>query len=257
MAASCRAETAEPPRPRARRHACARSRRRPGGCWSTQGVDGLALRAVAREMGMTAPALYRYFSQPRGPRRERRRRPLRRALRRPRARPRRRRPGDRRASSCSPSAARFRALGDHPPCRVRAAVRQCRGRRAARRRTARSGGGARPRWPPRRFGGIFAALIAQHLPGAAVPGPGGGRASSPRCRSSCATGARRSRSPLPLGRHARLPVLLDPALRPGLHGGVRPPEVRPRRRRAAVRGRAARPGGACWASPTPTRPPAA
>ena len=27
-----------------------------------QGVDGLALRAVAREMGMTAPALYRYFS---------------------------------------------------------------------------------------------------------------------------------------------------------------------------------------------------
>jgi len=27
-----------------------------------QGVDGLALRAVAREMGMTAPALYRYFA---------------------------------------------------------------------------------------------------------------------------------------------------------------------------------------------------
>jgi AcrR family transcriptional regulator len=27
-----------------------------------QGVDGLALRAVAREMGLTAPALYRYFS---------------------------------------------------------------------------------------------------------------------------------------------------------------------------------------------------
>jgi AcrR family transcriptional regulator len=27
-----------------------------------QGVDGLALRAVAREMGMTAPALYRYFT---------------------------------------------------------------------------------------------------------------------------------------------------------------------------------------------------
>jgi AcrR family transcriptional regulator len=26
------------------------------------GVDGLALRAVAREMGMTAPAIYRYFS---------------------------------------------------------------------------------------------------------------------------------------------------------------------------------------------------
>src|SRR4051812_34431352 len=26
------------------------------------GVDGLALRAVARQMGMTAPALYRYFS---------------------------------------------------------------------------------------------------------------------------------------------------------------------------------------------------
>jgi AcrR family transcriptional regulator len=26
-----------------------------------QGVDGLALRAVAREMGLTAPALYRYF----------------------------------------------------------------------------------------------------------------------------------------------------------------------------------------------------
>src|SRR3954464_10553763 len=25
------------------------------------GADGLALRAVAREMGMTAPALYRYF----------------------------------------------------------------------------------------------------------------------------------------------------------------------------------------------------
>ncbi len=27
-----------------------------------QGVDGLALRAVAREMGMSAPALYRYFA---------------------------------------------------------------------------------------------------------------------------------------------------------------------------------------------------
>lgn len=27
-----------------------------------RGVDGLALRAVAREMGMTAPALYRYFA---------------------------------------------------------------------------------------------------------------------------------------------------------------------------------------------------
>jgi AcrR family transcriptional regulator len=27
-----------------------------------QGVDGLALRAVAREMGVTAPALYRYFT---------------------------------------------------------------------------------------------------------------------------------------------------------------------------------------------------
>jgi AcrR family transcriptional regulator len=27
-----------------------------------QGVEGLALRAVAREMGMTAPALYRYFA---------------------------------------------------------------------------------------------------------------------------------------------------------------------------------------------------
>ena len=26
-----------------------------------QGIDGLALRAIAREMGMTAPALYRYF----------------------------------------------------------------------------------------------------------------------------------------------------------------------------------------------------
>src|SRR3954470_7861074 len=26
-----------------------------------QGPDGLALRAIAREMGMTAPALYRYF----------------------------------------------------------------------------------------------------------------------------------------------------------------------------------------------------
>jgi AcrR family transcriptional regulator len=27
-----------------------------------QGADGLALRAIAREMGMTAPALYRYFA---------------------------------------------------------------------------------------------------------------------------------------------------------------------------------------------------
>src|ERR671913_1960482 len=26
-----------------------------------EGVDGLSLRAIAREMGMTAPALYRYF----------------------------------------------------------------------------------------------------------------------------------------------------------------------------------------------------
>src|SRR5512133_3245011 len=27
----------------------------------SDGVDGLSLRAIAREMGMTAPALYRYF----------------------------------------------------------------------------------------------------------------------------------------------------------------------------------------------------
>src|SRR5215217_9425237 len=27
-----------------------------------QGANGLALRAIAREMGMTAPALYRYFA---------------------------------------------------------------------------------------------------------------------------------------------------------------------------------------------------
>ena len=55
-------DTAQPPRPGAGRHRRARSRTPPAGCWSSSGVDGLALRAVAREMGMTAPALYRYFS---------------------------------------------------------------------------------------------------------------------------------------------------------------------------------------------------
>ena len=109
-----------------------------------QGVDGLALRAVAREMGMTAPALYRYFDSredlvenvvadlydeltdvleaarddavPADP-----------------GRP---------AAGVQP---RLPALGDHPPRRVRAAVRQR--RRSGvdrRRRTCTAARSARP-----------------------------------------------------------------------------------------------------------------
>ena len=38
-----------------------RSRPPPAGSSSHDGPDALTLRAIAREMGMTAPALYRYF----------------------------------------------------------------------------------------------------------------------------------------------------------------------------------------------------
>ena len=44
---------ATPPRPR--------SRPPPGRCWSRPARTRCTLRAIAREMGMTAPALYRYF----------------------------------------------------------------------------------------------------------------------------------------------------------------------------------------------------
>ena len=36
--------------------------RRRAACWSTGGPEAISLRAIAREMGMTAPAIYRYFA---------------------------------------------------------------------------------------------------------------------------------------------------------------------------------------------------
>ena len=46
--------TASAPRPSPRS-------RTPRAVLVAEGADGLSLRAIAREMGMTAPALYRYF----------------------------------------------------------------------------------------------------------------------------------------------------------------------------------------------------
>ena len=115
-----------------------------------QGVDGLALRAVARELGMTAPAIYRYFSS---------REDLienvvvdlydelcdvmeaaRDATVPARARP-----------AAAGGQPRLPVLGDHPPRRVRPAVRQRRRGRAGA-RGARFAGepGAAGRRPVRR-----------------------------------------------------------------------------------------------------------
>src|ERR1700709_2516951 len=49
-------------RGRARADTVRESKQPARGVLVAQGADGLALRAVAREMGMTAPGLYRYFA---------------------------------------------------------------------------------------------------------------------------------------------------------------------------------------------------
>ena len=54
----------------------------------SEGPDAVSLRAIAREMGMTAPALYRYFGSQRGADQVRHRRYLHRAAHRGPARPR-------------------------------------------------------------------------------------------------------------------------------------------------------------------------
>ena len=229
-----------------------RSRRPPGGCWSTQGVDGLALRAVAREMGMTAPALYRYFSS-----REDlvenvvadlydelcavlEARPRRRAARRPPGvqlldvQPRVPHLG---APRTTPSSACCSAA------RGRASCPTAHGRRRA------PGRG----WPPRPVRRRSSPSWSRRSTSSGASRSRPTTRSSRRCRSSCAPGATKLPVPLPARRHAGVPVLLDPALRHGLHGGLRAPAVRPRRRRAHVRGRAAGAGRAFWASPTTTR----
>ena len=125
-----------------------------------QGVDGLALRAVAREMGMTAPALYRYFAS---------REDLVENVvadlydeltdvletARDAADP--ATPGVQ-LLAVQP---RLPALGDHPPRRVRAAVRQRRRAASSRPRTARARASSPPQVAGRRFGGVFAELVAR------------------------------------------------------------------------------------------------
>ena len=166
-----------------------------------QGVDGLALRAVAREMGMTAPGALPLLRQPRGPGRARRRRPLRRADRRawrpPATRPDPATPG---RSSCSPCSRAFRALGDHPPRRVRAAVRQRRRRRGPRPTDMHGHGRA----PGRRLAGAAVRRRVRRagradLPRAGLPGAGRRRARPGAAGAAARRGAPSSRSPLPLG----------------------------------------------------------
>ena len=69
------------------------------------------------------------------------------------------------------------------------------------------------------------------LPRARLPDPGR-RRDRAGAAGAAAGVVREAPGPAAAGRHAGLPVLLDPALRPGLHGGLRAPEVRPGRRRA-------------------------
>ena len=85
------------------------------------GPSGIQLRAVARDVGLTAPALYRYFPSLEDLVEARHRRPLRRALRRHGGRP-RRDVVDPFARMLALSRA-FRRLGDGAPARVRAALR--------------------------------------------------------------------------------------------------------------------------------------
>ena len=205
-----------------------------------QGVDGLALRAVAREMGMTAPALYRYFdsredlvehvvadlydeltdvleaardaADPRPPRRP--------------------------AAGGQP---RVPALGDHAPRRVRRCCSAARGRAWSRRRTLHGTASARRRSPasgsaassPRSSRGSTWSRASRCRPTTS---------SSRRCRSSCARGAPSCRSRC---RSASCSVFLSCWIR--LYGMVCMEvfghlRFALRRRRADVRGRAAQPG---------------
>ena len=125
-----------------------------------QGVDGLALRAVAREMGLTAPALYRYFDS---------REDLvehvvadlygeltdvLEAARDAAGAGDARRPAAR-------DQPRVPRLGDDPPRRVRPAVRQCR-RSGVIDPAELHGDGDRPaQLAGQRFGGVFAELVAR------------------------------------------------------------------------------------------------
>ena len=158
-----------------------------------QGVDGLALRAVAREMGMTAPALYRYFDS---------REDLVEHVvadlydelsdvleaARDAAGP---------ATRAGPAAGvlpRVPRLGHHPPRRVRPAVRQRRRRRRPAARRARGGRAARPQLAaPAVRRGVRRPGRAD-LPRARVPGAGRRRDRARRSRCSCGRGARSSRS---------------------------------------------------------------
>ena len=192
-----------------------------------QGVDGLALRAVAREMGMTAPALYRYF--------------------------------DSREDLVEHvvadlydelvdvlEAARDAARpADAAPIQLLACSRAF--RRWATTHHAEfgllfgsAGEGVVPAHGTRRSRGQSGRGRRPAVRRASSPSSS--RRSTPSAASRCRPTTRSSRAlqeqlrswcakfpvQLPLGRHAGVPVLLDPALRPGLHGGLRAPEVRPR-----------------------------
>ncbi|CAA9241576.1 MAG: Transcriptional regulator, AcrR family, partial [uncultured Corynebacteriales bacterium] len=180
--------------------------------------------------------------QPRGPRHRADRGPVRRAGRGDgggpgRGRGRRvgaGRPG--RAAAAGRGQPRLPALGAGEPARVRPAVRQPdprRGDREVRRRRPGPPGGAPLRPGVRRAG-------RRPLPEPAVPGPGrrGHPPAAARRAGQLVPGLPRPAAP---GRGAGVPVLLDQALRRGRDGGLRPPAVRPHRRRADVRAGAAGP----------------
>ncbi len=158
-------------------------------------------------------------------------RPGRRPTRRPRRLP---------AAGVQP---RVPALGDHAPRRVRAAVRQCRRRRGRPLHGTPGDGDARRSSPAQRFGGVFAELVARIYAERGFPVPADDEL-EPRAAGAAARVVRRAARSSCRSASCGVPVLLDPALRDGLHGGLRAPAVRPGRRRADVRGRAAQPAGA-------------
>ena len=163
-----------------------------------QGVDGLALRAVAREMGMTAPALYRYFDS---------REDLVENVvadlydelvavleaARDDARP---ATAPIQLLACQPrlpAAGRSRTTRSSGCCSAAPATGSCRRTAPPGTRTARAELAAQ------RFGAVFAVLVAQIYLSAAVPDPGRRRDRAAAAGAAARAGARSFPVQLPLG----------------------------------------------------------
>ena len=189
-----------------------------------QGVDGLALRAVAREMGLTAPALYRYFDS---------REDLvehvvadlygeltdvLEAARDAVA------PGDARRPAARDAPARS-APGRPPITPSSACCSAVRRSGCSIRRTLHGDGDRPAQLAGQRFGGVFAELVARIYLEQGFPVPADDEL-DPALQEQLPHLVRQAAGLAAARRHVRVPVLLDQALRDGLHGGLRPPPVR-------------------------------